>query len=106
MRPASRPQLDLDKSAYREQRICDVGCGDGRNVVLFRDLGLEVREVEISKEIAALTAEGLGERPAGGAPDGKKGRGKGREDGEDERGKRDARDEVDAAEERSGGAGR
>jgi len=55
----SYPKLDLDKSAYREQRICDVGCGDGRNIVLFHDLGFEVRGVEISEEIAALTRERL-----------------------------------------------
>jgi SAM-dependent methyltransferase len=55
----SYPKLDLDKSAYTKQRICDVGCGDGRNIVLFHDLGLEVHGVEITEEIAGLTRERL-----------------------------------------------
>lgn len=51
----SNPRLNLDKSRYRKQKICDVGCGDGRNLVLFHDLGLETHGVEITKEIVSAT---------------------------------------------------
>jgi len=51
----SNPRLNLDKSRYRKQRICDVGCGDGRNLVLFHDLGLETHGVEITEEIVSAT---------------------------------------------------
>ena len=51
----SYPRLNLDKSRYQHQRICDVGCGDGRNLVLFHDLGFEAHGVEISSEIANHT---------------------------------------------------
>jgi SAM-dependent methyltransferase len=49
------PRLNLEKSRYHEQRICDVGCGDGRNLVLLHDLGFEAHGVEITEEIANAT---------------------------------------------------
>lgn len=51
----SYPRLNLDKSRYKGRRICDVGCGDGRNLVLLHDLGFEVHGVEITEEIAKTT---------------------------------------------------
>ncbi len=51
----SYPQLNLDKSRYQEQRVCDVGCGDGRNLALFHNLGFETHGVEITEEIANAT---------------------------------------------------
>jgi SAM-dependent methyltransferase len=53
------PRLNLDKSRYQNQRICDVGCGDGRNLVLFYDLGFEAHGVEITEEIANETKSRL-----------------------------------------------
>ena len=53
------PRLNLDKSKYAGQRICDVGCGDGRNLVLFHDLGLETHGVEITNEIVTWTKQRL-----------------------------------------------
>ena len=43
----SYPRLNLDKSRYQQQRICDVGCVAGRNLILFHDLGFEAHGVEI-----------------------------------------------------------
>ena len=36
------------------QTVLDLGCGDGRNMPFFRDLGLEVFGVEINKDIVEL----------------------------------------------------
>ncbi len=55
----SYPRLNLDKSRYHEQRICDVGCGDGRNLVLFHNLGFEAHGMEITEEIANATKSRL-----------------------------------------------
>lgn len=55
------PRLDLDKSRYHEQKACDLGCGDGRNLVLLHDLGLETHGVEITPEVADWTRRRLRE---------------------------------------------
>jgi SAM-dependent methyltransferase len=55
----SYPQLNLDKSLYQSQRICDLGCGDGRNLVLFHDLGFETHGVEITEDIVDFTNDRL-----------------------------------------------
>jgi SAM-dependent methyltransferase len=49
------PNLKLDRSAYRNARILDLGFGDGRNMPLLHDLGFEICGVEISEEICGLT---------------------------------------------------
>lgn len=51
------PNLKLDRSAYREAKILDLGFGDGRNMPLLRDLGFKVYGVEISEEICKLTEQ-------------------------------------------------
>ena len=55
------PRLELDKSLYPNQRVCDLGCGDGRNLVLFHNLGLETHGVEITPDIVAATRRRLKE---------------------------------------------
>lgn len=55
----SYPRLSLDKEALRGKRICDVGCGDGRNMVLLQECGFEVYGVEISEEIVRKVRENL-----------------------------------------------
>lgn len=42
------------------QSILDIGCGDGRNFVLFDQLDLEAHGTEISTEICAATADRIG----------------------------------------------
>lgn len=49
------PRLNLDKLCYQTQRVCDVGCGDGRNLVLLHNLGFETYGVEIAAEIVSYT---------------------------------------------------
>lgn len=53
------PRLNLDKSKYRNQRACDIGCGDGRNLVLLHDLGFETYGVEITEGIVQATTARL-----------------------------------------------
>jgi SAM-dependent methyltransferase len=47
----SFPRLDLDKASFNSKKICDVGCGDGRNLVLLKQCGFDLYGVEISEEI-------------------------------------------------------
>ncbi len=51
------PGLKLDRSVFRGAKILDLGFGDGRNMPLLHDLGLEIYGVEISDEICRLTRE-------------------------------------------------
>lgn len=45
------PSLKMDKSSYRDARILDMGCGDGRNLSLLLDLGFEVHACELNSEM-------------------------------------------------------
>lgn len=45
------PELKIDKNGYKNARILDMGCGDGRNLPLLLDLGFEVYACEISSAI-------------------------------------------------------
>lgn len=45
------PALRLDKTRYSQARILDMGCGDGRNLMLLCDLGFEVHATEIDARI-------------------------------------------------------
>jgi SAM-dependent methyltransferase len=47
----SYPRLNFDKSSFKNKRICDVGCGDGRNMLLLKQCGFDVYGVEITKKI-------------------------------------------------------
>lgn len=37
---------------YPHTRICDLSCGDGRNLRLFHDLGMQLHATEVTEEIA------------------------------------------------------
>ena len=50
------PRLKTDASALRGGKVLDLGFGDGRNVPLLSDLGLEVHGVEITEEICRRAA--------------------------------------------------
>jgi 2-polyprenyl-3-methyl-5-hydroxy-6-metoxy-1,4-benzoquinol methylase len=43
--------LNLDKESFKGKNFCDVGCGDGRNLVLAKKCGFEIYGVEITQEI-------------------------------------------------------
>lgn len=45
------PRLNFDKSSYKGKKICDVGCGDGRNLVLLDQCGFDTYGVELTEEI-------------------------------------------------------
>jgi SAM-dependent methyltransferase len=57
------PRHKTDKTSYPGKRVLDLGFGDGRNMPLLRNLGMQVFGVEISQEICDLTErrmKGLG----------------------------------------------
>jgi SAM-dependent methyltransferase len=45
------PRLKIDAEALHGRKVLDLGFGDGRNVPLLSDLGLDVHGVEITEEI-------------------------------------------------------
>ena len=47
------PKLKTDTASLRGGRVLDLGFGDGRNLPLLADLGLEPHGVEITEEICA-----------------------------------------------------
>lgn len=55
----SYPRLQTNPALYRGQKILDLGFGDGRNVPLLSDLGMEVHGVEIAEEICQRAVERL-----------------------------------------------
>lgn len=56
------PNLDIKKD-YRGLKVCDIGCGDGRNIVALNKIGLEVSATEINEEICDITREKLINHP-------------------------------------------
>jgi SAM-dependent methyltransferase len=51
------PRRKTDKASYPGKRVLDIGCGDGRNMPLLRNLGMQVCGIEISQEICDLTTK-------------------------------------------------
>jgi SAM-dependent methyltransferase len=49
------PRHKTDPASYRGKRVLDLGCGDGRNMPLLRNLGMRIDGTEISQEICDLT---------------------------------------------------
>lgn len=49
------PRLKTDKSDYLGKRVLDLGFGDGRNMPLLCNLGMQVYGAEISQTICQLT---------------------------------------------------
>ncbi|QOZ27286.1 class I SAM-dependent methyltransferase [Bradyrhizobium sp. CCBAU 51753] len=49
------PRHKTDAASYRGKRVLDLGCGDGRNMPLLHNLGMEIHGTEISQEICDLT---------------------------------------------------
>ncbi len=50
------PRHRTDKTSYPGRRVLDLGFGDGRNMPLLHNLGMEVCGLEISEEICDLAA--------------------------------------------------
>lgn len=51
------PRLKTDRSELTGRRVLDLGFGDGRNMPLLADLGLEVHGVEVTEAICAQITE-------------------------------------------------
>ena len=49
------PRHKTDRSSYPGRRVLDIGFGDGRNMPLLGNLGMQVSGTEISQEICDLT---------------------------------------------------
>lgn len=48
------PNHAMDRD-YRGKRVCDISCGDGRNLTLLNRLGLDLYATEVSQEICDIT---------------------------------------------------
>ncbi len=57
---ASYPGLKMDHN-YAGKSVCDVSCGDGRNIVLLNKLKLKIFGTEVSENICKITARKLRE---------------------------------------------
>ena len=53
------PELTLDRSKYPGGNILDLGFGDGRNMQLLNNCGLNISGVEITEETCTLVTEKL-----------------------------------------------
>ncbi len=45
------PRLHLGKNLFKNKKICDTGCGDGRNLVLLKQCGFDIYGIEMTEEI-------------------------------------------------------
>ena len=45
------PKLDLKRYGFRGKKICEVGCGDGRNLQMLSRLGFDISATEIGNDI-------------------------------------------------------
>lgn len=55
------PRLDLKENLYNGMKICDVGCGDGRNLFFLKKQAFEIYGVEITEDIVAAAENNLKE---------------------------------------------
>ncbi|WP_159099418.1 class I SAM-dependent methyltransferase [Parazoarcus communis] len=55
------PRLALNQADYRGAPLLEVGCGDGRNLGLFHDLGFRIHATEVSAAICDSTRARLQE---------------------------------------------
>jgi ubiquinone/menaquinone biosynthesis C-methylase UbiE len=55
------PNLKTDRSELAGKRILDLGFGDGRNMPLLADLGLEIHGVEVTQAICAHITKRMAE---------------------------------------------
>lgn len=55
----SYPKFDFDKKSFIGKKICDIGCGVGRNLVLLHECGFDLYGTEITQEIVSKTESNL-----------------------------------------------
>lgn len=53
------PKLNLDRNTFKDKKLIDIGCGDGRHVLFAKTLGFETYGVEISEEIVQQARNNL-----------------------------------------------
>lgn len=53
------PNLNLLEYGLENKKICDIGCGDARNVALLLECGMDACGVEITQELADSAKENL-----------------------------------------------
>lgn len=53
------PRLNLNKNSFSGKKICDVSCGDGRNIVFFHRLRFKTYGTEITKDIVKKVQSNL-----------------------------------------------
>lgn len=56
------PNLKMDHN-YAGRRVCDIGCGDGRNITLLNKLKLEIYATEVTQQICQITKNKLISHP-------------------------------------------
>ena len=55
----SYPDLKIDKSKYKGGSVLDLGFGDGRNIQLLANCGLNISGVEITQQICNSVSDML-----------------------------------------------
>jgi SAM-dependent methyltransferase len=53
------PELKLDRSKYKGGKVLDLGFGDGRNMSLLNNCGLDVHGVEITNETVGMVNKAM-----------------------------------------------
>ncbi len=53
------PRLKLSQNVFTNKKICDIGCGDGRNMAFLKTRGFDIYGMEITPEIVDKTRENL-----------------------------------------------
>ncbi len=53
------PKLKLSKNSFRKKKICDISCGDGRNLAFLHACGFDIYGTEITKTIVNNTKKSL-----------------------------------------------
>lgn len=52
------PKLSMRRE-YKGAKVCDVGCGDGRNITLLHKLGFDIYATEATEKICSMTRKKL-----------------------------------------------
>lgn len=55
----SYPKFDFDKKSFIDKKICDIGCGVGRNLILLHECGFDLYGTEITQEIVSKIESNL-----------------------------------------------
>jgi ubiquinone/menaquinone biosynthesis C-methylase UbiE len=53
------PKLKLSKNSFLKKKICDISCGDGRNLVFLNNCGFNIYGTEITQTIVNNTKKNL-----------------------------------------------